>query len=45
MKLSMFYVGGYKSSTLAELHEFDLFVAKSAIEAKQKALKTLLVDS
>lgn len=38
-------VGGYQSTTLAELHEFDLFVAKSTNEAKQKAINTLLVTS
>jgi Domain of Unknown Function (DUF1543). len=35
-------VGGYRPDTLAELHEFDLFVAKNASEAKEKALQTLL---
>ncbi|MCW2254414.1 UTP:GlnB (protein PII) uridylyltransferase [Providencia alcalifaciens] len=44
-KLYLVNVGGYKSSTLAELHDFDLLVAKPAIEVKQKALQTLLVDS
>ena len=34
--------GGYRPDTLAELHEFDLFVAESAAEAKSKALKVLL---
>lgn len=38
-------VGGYKPLTLAELHEFDLFVASTATVAKQKAINTLLVDS
>ncbi|EMJ2324476.1 DUF1543 domain-containing protein [Salmonella enterica] len=40
----LFFVnaGGYRSDTLAELHEFDLFVAENAQQAKQKALKTLL---
>nr|MBG3150394.1 DUF1543 domain-containing protein [Proteus mirabilis] len=38
-------VGGYHPSNLAELHEFDLFVAKSANEAKEKAIATLLVNS
>ncbi|WP_458309812.1 DUF1543 domain-containing protein [Providencia sp. CRPN20059] len=37
-------VGGYQSSTLAELHEFDLFVAESASAAKQKAIHSLLVN-
>lgn len=35
-------VGGYRADTLAELHEFGLFVASSAAEAKQKALQVLL---
>jgi hypothetical protein len=35
-------VGGYRPDTLAELHEFDLFVAEDAQQAKQKALQTLL---
>lgn len=38
-------VGGYNPSTLAELHEFDLFVANTAADAKQKAIDTLLIDS
>lgn len=42
--LRLFFVnaGGYHLDTLAELHEFDLFVAKTAQEAKKKALATLL---
>ncbi|MTB66012.1 DUF1543 domain-containing protein [Providencia sp. wls1943] len=44
-KLYFINVGGYISSTLAELHEFDLFVAKNAQEAKQKAISQLLVNS
>lgn len=35
-------VGGYRPDTLAELHEFDLFVAEDAQQAKKKALATLL---
>lgn len=35
-------VGGYRPDTLAELHEFDLFVAEDAQQAKEKALATLL---
>lgn len=35
-------VGGYRSDTLAELHEFGLFVAEDAQQAKKKALATLL---
>ncbi|MEX9840658.1 DUF1543 domain-containing protein [Providencia rettgeri] len=38
-------VGGYIPSNLAELHEFDLFVAKTTHEAKQKALQALLTNS
>ncbi|MBQ0215369.1 DUF1543 domain-containing protein [Proteus vulgaris] len=44
-KLYFVNVGGYHPSSLAELHEFDLFVAQSANEAKEKAITTLLVDS
>lgn len=44
-KLYFINVGGYTLSTLAELHEFDLFVAKTAQEAKQKAISQLLVGS
>ncbi|MBC5790739.1 DUF1543 domain-containing protein [Providencia sp. JUb39] len=44
-RLYFINVGGYISSTLAELHEFDLFVAKNAQEAKQKAISQLLVNS
>lgn len=42
--LRLFFVnaGGYRPDTLAELHEFDLFVAATALEAKKKALDTLL---
>lgn len=35
-------VGGYRPHTLAELHEFDLIVAKTAEEASAKALASLL---
>ncbi|EBC1279711.1 DUF1543 domain-containing protein [Salmonella enterica] len=35
-------VGGYRPDTLAELHEFDLFVAENAQLAREKALKKLL---
>ncbi|MCF6687904.1 DUF1543 domain-containing protein [Raoultella terrigena] len=40
----LFFVnaGGYRPDTLAELHEFDLFAARDAREAKEKALRTLL---
>lgn len=44
-KLYFVNVGGYTPNSLAELHEFDLFVAKTADEAKQKAIKKLLVNS
>lgn len=42
--VSLFFVnaGGYQNDTLAEYHQFDLFVAKDAKTAKQKALKVLL---
>ncbi|MER5081895.1 DUF1543 domain-containing protein [Providencia stuartii] len=43
-RLYFINVGGYQPSTLAELHEFDLFVAESAAEAKQKAINALLVN-
>lgn len=36
-------IGGYAPHTLAELHDFGLFVAPNAADAKQQALKTLLV--
>ncbi|MDG0797744.1 DUF1543 domain-containing protein [Pectobacterium punjabense] len=40
----LFFVnaGAYHPSTLAELHAFDLFVAKSAKDAKSKGLASLL---
>ena len=40
----LFFVnaGGYRPDTLAELHEYDLFVAENARQAKEKALLTLL---
>ncbi|PKH20960.1 hypothetical protein CIG19_17380 [Enterobacterales bacterium CwR94] len=41
-KLFFVNAGGYRPDTLAELHEFDLFVAENAQQAKQKALQTLL---
>ncbi|KAA8998948.1 DUF1543 domain-containing protein [Affinibrenneria salicis] len=37
-------MGGYRSDALAEQHEFGLFVAGSAQEAKQKAKESLLRD-
>ena len=36
-------VGGYAPHTLAELHDFGLFVAPDAVGAKQQALAQLLV--
>lgn len=44
-KLYFVNVGGYIPSNLAELHEFDLFVAKNAQEAKRKAIESLLIHS
>ncbi|WP_279046253.1 DUF1543 domain-containing protein [Cedecea davisae] len=44
-KLFFVNAGGYSPETLAELHEFDFFVATSAAEAKEKALARLLVNS
>lgn len=41
-KLFFVNAGGYRPDTLAELHEFDLFVAENAQGAKKKAMKTLL---
>ncbi|TCW09928.1 uncharacterized protein DUF1543 [Raoultella sp. BIGb0138] len=42
LKLFFINAGGYRPDTLAELHEFDLFVAHDAREAKEKALDKLL---
>lgn len=44
-KLFFVNVGGYRSDELAELHQFGLFVARSADEAKEKAKRVLLTDS
>ena len=44
-KLYVVTDGGYSPHTLAELHEFGLFVAPDAAGAKQQALATLLVGS
>ena len=44
-KLFFVNVGGYRSDELAELHQFGLFVARSADEAKDKAKRVLLTDS
>lgn len=41
-KLYFVNAGGYRPDSLAELHEFDLFVAENAQEAKHKALNALL---
>lgn len=38
-------LGGYKDSSLAEQHEFGLFVAKNKTEAKQRAKESLLMDT
>ncbi len=37
--------GGYDPANVAELHQFGLFVATSADEAKQRAKRQLLVES
>lgn len=44
-KLWFVNVGGYAPHTLAELHDFDLFIAPTAEEAKAQALARLLVGS
>lgn len=46
-KNRLFFVnaGAYHPSSLAELHAFDLFVAKNVKEAKAKGLATLLKGS
>jgi len=44
-KLFFVNVGGYRSDELAELHQFGLFVAHSADEAKEKAKQVLLTGS
>ncbi|ECC5184999.1 DUF1543 domain-containing protein [Salmonella enterica] len=41
-KLFFVNIGGYSPDTLAELHEYDLFIANNAQQAKEKALQTLL---
>lgn len=41
-KLYFVNVGGYQPDTLAELHEFDLFVDENAEAAKYRALDKLL---
>ncbi len=43
LRLWFVNVGGYAPHTLAELHDFDLFVAEDAAGAKQQALGRLLV--
>ncbi|MBB1200838.1 DUF1543 domain-containing protein [Enterobacteriaceae bacterium 89] len=45
VKLFFVNAGGYHPDTLAELHEFDLFVAENAAQAKQKALGKLLCQA
>ena len=42
LKLYFVNVGGYCPEALPEAHEFGLFVAETAAEAKQKALAALL---
>ncbi|MDG1643747.1 DUF1543 domain-containing protein [Klebsiella huaxiensis] len=42
VKLFFVNAGGYRPDTLAELHEFDLFVAHDVKDAKHKALQKLL---
>ena len=37
--------GGYDPDSIAELHQFGLFVASSPAEAKKRAKASLLVDS
>ena len=44
-KLFFVNVGGYSTKTLAELHEFDFFVAENPGQAKEKAVASLLVES
>jgi len=44
-KLFFINVGGYHPEHLAELHEFGLFVAPTAEQAKQKAKEVLLKES
>ena len=44
-KLFFVNVGGYADHTLAELHDFGLFVAIDAADAKRQALASLLVGS
>ena len=44
-KLFFVNVGGYRPDTLAELHEFGLFVARNAAAARQQALERLLVGA
>ncbi|WP_440055150.1 DUF1543 domain-containing protein [Pseudoalteromonas sp. T1lg65] len=41
-KLFFVNLGGYKPGSLAEIHDFDLFVASSADEAKERAKAKLL---
>ena len=41
-KLFFVNVGAYRPDTLAELHEFGLFVAEDAKQAKKQALSRLL---
>lgn len=43
LKLWFVNVGGYRAGQLAEAHDFGLFVAATAAEAKDKAKASLLV--
>lgn len=42
LRLFFVNVGGYRPDSLAELHEFDFFVAADAARAKARALDALL---
>lgn len=42
LKLFFVNVGAYRADSLAELHEFDLFVAETPHQAKKQALSRLL---
>lgn len=44
LKLFFVNMGGYRKDSLAELHEFSLFVAGNADQAKHKARHALLHD-
>ena len=44
-KLYFVNFGGYDPHSIAELHEFGMFVAESPVEAKKRAKAQLLVNS